>query len=163
MMKKFLQKVLKKKSLSFDKQGVSAKLSDGKEIVVHWSQIDKVIVLNVFEEYSGYFLTDDYLSKKLYHDISVECKQNVVKIRTGGAPTVKKNTSDPFSRNFGTTSIYYPVFVEYTDKLGHKNLFASHYDQNKKNEIVKQLTSFLSKDKVVQENKIEGFTPLSEL
>ncbi|MGY5355069.1 hypothetical protein [Wenyingzhuangia sp. IMCC45467] len=161
-MKKFFAKIRKKKMLSFDEQGVSMSISNGEKVVVKWANINKVVLLDTFEEYSGYFLTDDYLSKSIYNDICIECSQNIVKIRTGGSPTVKKNTSDPFSRNFGTTSIYYPVFIEYIDEFGNKNLFATHYNNGKKDEVVKQFEAFLPKDKIRQKKKIEGFTPLSE-
>lgn len=162
MMKKLFARILKKKSLSFDKQGVSVEKSNGEEVVVKWNTVNKIVLLDTFEEYSGYFLTEDYQSKVLYHDISIACNQNIVKIRTGGSPTVKKNISDPFSKNFGTTSIYYPVFVEYIDDLGNKNLYANHYDQNNKEELIKQFQEFLPKDKILEKKKIEGFTPLSE-
>ncbi|MDO3695819.1 hypothetical protein QVZ41_13295 [Wenyingzhuangia sp. chi5] len=162
-MKKLFAKLRKKKNLSFDKSGVFATLSDGKEVVIKWSVIKKIILLDTFEEYSGYFLTEDYKSKALYDDISIDCNQNVVRIRTGGTPKVRKNTSRPFSRKFGTTSIYYPIFIEYVDDLGNKKLYANHYDDGAKLETVKKLSSFLAKDKIHQKNKVEGFTPLSEI
>ena len=162
-MKKLFAKILrKKKNLCFDKSGVFATISDGKEIVIKWSSIKKIILLDTFEEYSGYFLTEDYISKVLYYDITIACNQNVVKIRTGGTPKVKKNTSEPFSRNFGTTSIYYPIFIEYIDGSGNKNLYASHYDDRKKDNIIKELEAFLPKNIIRHKKKIEGFTPLSE-
>lgn len=163
MMKKLFARILKKKYLSFNGQGISIENSNGEELVVKWNEINKIVLLDTFEEYSGYFLTEDYLSKVLYQDISIACTQNLVKIRTGGSPTVKRNISDPFSRNFGTTSIYYPVFIEYVDELGNKNLYANHYNENNKEELIKQFESFLSKGKVLQKKKVEGFTPLSQL
>lgn len=161
-MKKLFSKIRKKKNLSFDKDGIKATLSEGREVVIKWSSVNKVVLLDTFEEYSGYFLTEDYLSKVLYHDISVDCKQNVVKIRTGGTPKVKKNTSEPFSMNFGTTSIYYPIFIEYIDDLGNKNLYATHYNDWKKLEIIEELETFLPKKMIREKKKLEGFTALSE-
>ena len=162
-MKKLFAKFKKKKNLSFDEKGISATLSNGKNIRIDWSGIEKVVLLDVFEEYSGYFLTEDYKSKVIYHDISIDCSQNTVRIRTGGAPKIRKNTSRPFSRKFGTTSIYYPVFIEYRGDSGHKNLYANHYDDKAKSEMVEKLSSFIPKEKIHQKNKIEGFTPLSEI
>lgn len=162
-MKKLIAKLLKKKNLHFDTIGVCAKKSDGQKIIISWNKINKVIILNTFEEYSGYFLTQDYLSKRLYHDISISCNRNIVKIRTGGSPQIRKNTSDPFSRNFGTTSIYHPVFIEYKDDLGRKSLFACHYNTSKKEELLDQLKSFITSDKIFNNNKIEGFEPLFEI
>ena len=93
----------------------------------------------------------------------IACNKNVVRIRTGGTPKVRKNTSKPFSRKFGTTSIYFPVFIEYVDDSGNKNLYANHFDDKFKLETVEKLSSFLPKDKIHQINKIEGFTPLAQL
>ncbi|ANW97018.1 hypothetical protein AXE80_12315 [Wenyingzhuangia fucanilytica] len=162
-MKRLFARIRKNKNISFDESGIIATTSDGQEVLVKWGSVNKIVLLDAFEEYSGYFLTDDYKSKVLYHDISIACKQNIVKVRTGGSPSVKKNISEPFSKNFGTTSIYYPVFVEYVDDLGNKNLYANHYSNKDKEEVVKQLKTFLPKDKVHQKKKVEGFTPLSEL
>ena len=162
-MKKFFDKIFRRGKIAFDEVGILATKSDGKEIVVKWSNVKKIVLVDTFEEYSGYFLTEDYKSKVLYHNIYLACNQNVVRIRTGGSPKIRKNTSRPFSRKFGTTSIYYPIFVEYIDEFGRKNLYANHYDDEAKLETVKKLSEFLSKDKIHKKNKVEGFTTLSEI
>ena len=152
-----------KKYLSYSKQGVLITVSNNNSKIISWKSIKKIVLVEIFEEYSGYFLTEDYKSKVTYHDISIDCSQNTVRIRTGGAPKIRKNTLKPFSRKFGTTSIYHPIFIEYVDDSGNKNLYANHYDDKAKLEIVEKLSSFLPKDKIHQINKIEGFTPLSEI
>ncbi|MDO3695820.1 hypothetical protein QVZ41_13300 [Wenyingzhuangia sp. chi5] len=155
--------VSKRKYVLFNEEGILAILSDQKPLIISWEQVEKIVLTDVFEEYSGYFLTEDYKSKVLYHDISIDCNQNVVRIRTGGTPKVRKNTLKPFSRKFGTTSIYYPIFIEYVDDSGNKNLYANHFDDKAKLEIVEKLSLFLPKDKIHQKKRIGGFTPLSEI
>ncbi|GGF65970.1 hypothetical protein [Wenyingzhuangia marina] len=162
-MKKLFARILRKEKISFNEKGIFVTLSDDTNLRIKWNRVEKIILLDVFEEYSGYFLTEDYKSKVLYHDISIACNQNVVRIRTGGTPKVRKNTSKLFSRKFGTTSIYFPIFVEYIDESGNKNLYANHYDDKAKLETIEKLSSFIPKDKIHQKNKIEGFTPLSEI
>ena len=160
---KLLSFFQQKKYLSYSKKGVLITASNNSSKIISWESIKKIVLVDIFEEYSGYFLTEDYKSKVIYHDISIDCSQNTVRIRTGGAPKIRKNTSRPFSRKFGTTSIYYPVFIEYRDDLGHKNLYANHYDDKAKSEMVEKLSSFIPKEKIHQKNKIEGFNPLSEI
>ncbi|MGY5355068.1 hypothetical protein [Wenyingzhuangia sp. IMCC45467] len=153
----------KKKYLTYYKDGILVTLSTNESIVVDWKKIEKIVFVSVFEEYSGYFLTNDYKSKVLYNNISIDCRQNIVRIRTGRAPTTKKNTSEPFSRKFGTTSIYHVVFVEYIDELENKNLYGIHYNNDDKNELINTFKIFLNKDKIHEQKMIEGFTPLSQL
>lgn len=160
-MKKMFAKFTGKKTLSYDDKGIVVKKSSESEMIVNWQSINKVVFVNYFEEYSGYFLTDDYKLKTLYNDISVDCNRNIVKIRTGGAPTVNKNTSKPFSKKYGTTSINDVVFVEYKDVKGAKNLYALHYENV--NKSAEALRNYLDENKVLQESKIEGFSYIAEL
>ena len=160
-MKRFFDKLRNKKTLSFDKEGVLVSNSKGNSIVVDWDKINKVVFVDTFEEYSGYFLTEEYKNKELYKSIKIACNQNVVKIRTGGAPTIKNNTSEPFSRDFGTTSIYYPVFIEYLDAEGSKNLYATHYDEGHKKQLIKEFKEILGEDRIRFKKRLEGFNPLS--
>lgn len=162
-MKKLFAKFKRKSLLSFDSNGVKVDTSLKESIVVTWDNITKIVAVGHFEEYSGYFLTEEYKSKDLYNDIHVDCSRNTVKIRTGGAPTVKNNTSEPFSRKFGTTCIYNVVFVEYKNSDNLTNLFAIHYKEGNKSELIKDLKVFLKNEKVFDENRIEGFSYISQL
>ncbi|NIJ43631.1 hypothetical protein FHR24_000070 [Wenyingzhuangia heitensis] len=162
-MKKLFAKLKGKSLLSYDNKGVNVVTSLKRCNVVEWSKINKIVFVGHFEEYSGYFLTEEYKTKALYNDIYTDCSQNMLKIRTGGTPTVKNNTSKPFSRKFGTTCVYYAVFVEYLTDEGDKNLFAVHYDADRKAEIVKELERFLNDKKIFVENRIEGFNYIADL
>jgi hypothetical protein len=153
----------KKKYLSYTDQVVEATNSNDEPVFLTWKIIKKVVFTNVFEEYSGYFLTDEYKSKSLYDDISINCSHNVVRIRTGSSPTTNRNISKPFSRKFGLTSIYHVVFVEYYDDVGNLNLYAAHYDNEQKNELVADFKQYVKEDVIYFKKIIEGFTPLAQL
>ena len=162
-MKNILRFFLKKTHFIFNVDGVLVVTSQKDEKYIKWSNINKIVVLNIFEEYSGYFFTEDYRSKKLYHDISIDCYKNKLKVRTGGAPLTKQNVSKPFSKQFGTTTLFHPVFVEYKDDLGNLNLYATHFEGSNKDIYLKQLEDFFPAERLFQKAKIEGFSSLSEL
>ena len=153
----------KKEYVSYNKQGVLTTIANNDSKVIPWGNITKIVLVNVFEEYSGYFLTEEYKSKVLYHDIAINCSHNIVRIRTGSSPTTNKNISKPFSRKYGLTSVYHVIFVEYNDDLGNKNLYASHYANEQKNELVAGFKAHLKEEIVHVKKIIEGFTPLSQL
>lgn len=164
-MRKLFARFRRRNLLSYDRaNGVEVTTSLAKQsVTVDWSSVEKIVLVSQFEEYSGYFLTDEYKSKELYNDIFVDCNRNIVKIRTGGAATVKKNSSEPFSSKFGTTCIYFALFVVYKSAEGKTNLFATHYkDENKKN-LLEDLKSVLDDEKVLVEKRIEGFNYIYKL
>jgi len=164
-MMNLLERWLGKSSLSFNDNGVNLRLSTKKtKVIVGWEAINKIILVEYFEEYSGYFLTEEFLSKELYKDIFVDCKQNIVKIRTGGRSSVKRNTSSPFKRKFGTTSIHNVIFVEYcSEKDSKPNLFAVHFNSETKLELTKKLEKFLGKENLFKERRVEGFSYIKNI
>jgi len=164
-MKNLFEKWIRKSPLSFNDNGVSLRVSTkNTKVVVGWEAITKVVFVGYFEEYSGYFLTDEFTSKELYNDIFVDCNQNIVKIRTGGRSRVKKNTSSPFQRKFGTTSIHNVVFVEYCSENESKpNLFAVHFNSQTKLKMIKELESFLAKETLLDEHRVEGFSYIKNI
>ncbi|NJB81950.1 hypothetical protein [Wenyingzhuangia aestuarii] len=162
-MRKLFAKFKGKSLLSFDSKGINVMSSSKDKSVVCWKNVNKIVLVAHFEEYSGYFLTEEYKSKVLYNDMFVDCSQNMLKIRTGGTPTVKNNTSKPFSKKFGTTCVYNALFVEYTTEDGKKNLFAVHYEPEKKADLVKELEDYLNEKKIFVENRTEGFNYIAEL
>ncbi|MGY5351953.1 hypothetical protein ACXGQW_05240 [Wenyingzhuangia sp. IMCC45533] len=162
-MKKILAKFMRKRTLSYNDGGITVDISGENVFKINWQSILKLVFVEYFEEYSGYFLTEDYKSKSLYQNIYVDCNRNVVKIRTGGTPTVKNNTSKPFSRKFGTTSIAHVVFVEFKDDKGLKNLYAVHYQPEKLGETVSEIKACLDDEKIYTEGTIEGFSYIADL
>lgn len=162
-MKKLLAKLIGKIYLSYNDKGILVKDSKNSANTIGWSHVNKIVFVDYFEEYSGYFLTEDYKNKVLYNDISVDCNRNIVKVRTGGAPSIKKNTSKPFSKQFGTTLINNVVFVEYQDLEGLKSLYAVHYEDSESEKLKQELKEFTKKDNIFIEQKIEGFSFIAEI
>ncbi|MDO6738997.1 hypothetical protein [Wenyingzhuangia sp. 2_MG-2023] len=156
-MKKLLARFGFRNFLTFDPHGLEVLDVKGQKDVIEWNDILKVVFVGYFEEYSGYFLTNDYKSKALYENIEINCSQNMVKIRTGGSPIVKKNTSESFTTKFGTTCIYDVVFIEYRTPEGGKNLYALHYKKSKKEGQIKNLKRFLTDDKIHKATRADGF------
>lgn len=159
-MKKLFARWVGKSSLSFNDHGVDVRSSEKKiKEVVDWKSVTKVVFVEYFEEYSGYFLTDEFKSKELYDDIFVDCCQNIVKVRTGGRSRINRNISAPFKRKFGTTGIYNIVFVEYCLENEEKtNLFAVHYKSKNKLNLKKELGKYLDKEKIFDNYRMEGFS-----
>ncbi|WP_010136911.1 hypothetical protein [Ochrovirga pacifica] len=161
-MKKLLAKLGVKSFLNFNQNGIEVVNTDSERFFVDWDKIEKVVFVGYFEEYSGYFLTNDYKSKELYNDIFIDCAQNQVKIRTGSTPVVKRNTSDSFTTKHGTTCIYDAVFVEYRTKDGKLDLYAQHYNKNKVKEVKTELEKHLA-NKVYQFTRLDGFNHISSV
>ena len=158
-MKKLFTKFRKKDALCYDKGGVEMI----KNQKTPWFKIHKIVFVDYFEEYSGYFLTDDYKSKVLYNEMNINCSQNTVKVRTGSTSVVKKNMSNSFTMEHGTTCIHEIVFIEYLDKEGRKSLYASHYDKGKLKHDVKELSRLLSYDKVFMFERSDGFNYIASI
>lgn len=161
-MKKLFAKLIGKVFLSYNDKGVDVENSVGFKGNIDWKTVNKIVFVDYFEEYSGYFLTEEYMDKVLYNDIYVDCNQNIVKIRTGGAPTIKKNTSKPFSRKFGTTLVNNVALVEYNDN-NTKNLYAVHYKKSELISLLSEIENYISKDKIYNESRVEGFGFIAEL
>lgn len=159
-MKKLFAKLGIRDFMSFDSKGIQELKTDGRKKVVEWDRVTKVVFIDYFEEYSGYCLTDEYKSKKVFNKINVNCKKNLVKVRTGGKQSIKKNVIKPFRTRFGTTCIYYVVCVEYITVDGKKNMYITHYDKSKKKNQMTSLKDFISEEKIQELPRADGFIHL---
>ncbi len=160
-MKKLFARFKKEVMMSFSDDFMNVQLSTGEKKEIRWDSVVKLVFVNSFEEYSGYFLTDEYKRKELYKDICINCKRNTVRIRTGGAPTIENNAINPFLMKFGMTSIPDAVFTEYKDDAGEINLYVVHYNKSKKDKLIEQLKIKISN--IYYEQRIEGFSYISKL
>ncbi len=162
-MKKLFAKFGLKNYWSFSESGVELVNSSGEKCVVVWDKVQRITFVDYFEEYSGYFLTDDYKNKVTYNDIRIDCNKNIVRIRTGSTPVVKKNTSDAFSTKHGTACVEKAVFVEYFNNKGKMNLYVEHFESHKKAKQMKELTKYISSDKINKKTRVDGFNHLVSL
>ena len=156
-MNKFLSRFLKKKSLRYDGDGVEICQENDVEKKISWLEVNKVIFVGFFEEYSGCFLTDDFLNKKKYQHVYFEDVKNSVKIRTGSSPVVKSNVDQPFAIPHGTTNMIKIVLIEYTEENESKGLYAIHYEEKTKKEMIKEIKLYLPDDKVLVKSRLDGF------
>lgn len=162
-MKKILAKFGLKGNWSFSENGVEVVNSSEQKCVVAWSKINKIVFVDYFEEYSGYFLTDDFLSKKLYTDIKIDCSKNEVRIRTGSSPVLKKNMTNAFTTKHGTTCVKQAVFVEYVSDKGEKLLYANHFNSSKKTKEIQEIEKFIDISKITKKTRVDGFNHLASL
>jgi len=162
-MRKLLSRFIKNTSLNYDEDGVCVYDEQRSLTKISWLNISKIIFVGFFEEYSGYFLTDDFKGKKQYAKIFFDGMHNTVKVRTTGSPSVKKNASEPFKIPHGTTNITKVIFIEYLDVQGNKNIYAVHYSDGKKEELVNQLKVYLTEKKVFIRSRLDGFGHIPSL
>lgn len=161
-MKNILAFLGKKKFLEYDTNGVHVVNSKDSKSFTDWGVVEKIIITDAFEEYSGYFLTDDYNNKTFYNDIKICCDDNLVKVRTDGKPKISKNMAKPFLMKFGTTCLFNTVFVTYKDG-SQPNLFGVHYKPNNKQKLIDDLKNYIDFNKIIIKGKVEGFQSLSTI
>lgn len=160
-MKKLIAKFGIRDFLSFNAMGVVELDVDGKKKTIEWERVIKVVFVGYFEEYSGYFLTEEYKAKDLYDTIVVNCKKNTVKVRTEGKQSIKKNVLEPFKTKFGTTSFFNAVFVEYKTIEGNRNMYVTHFEKSKKKNQIESLKKHLSEGVISEEERADGFVHLA--
>lgn len=148
---------------SFDENGVNVVNSSGEKLIVAWDKIHKISFVDYFEEYSGYFLTDEYINKATYNDIRIDCNKNSVRIRTGSTPVVRRNTSNAFTTKHGTACVEKAVFVEYLNNNGDTNLYVEHFEKLKKSKQINELTKYLPADKICKQKRVDGFNHLASI